>query len=200
MAAILHRLALIVLLVGASAAEVRADWLLIPYAGVRFGGSTALIDLDSAADRRTYTFGLSALTLPAGIFGLEADVALVPGFFQNRESPVQLVTSSHVATYGVHLVVSLPLSVTRESLRPYLVIGPGLFRATARDLGRTFLVRSTMPGVTLGAGAMGFISESTGVRFDLRLHRSLGEGDDVLVRPGHRLRYWRATAGLIRRF
>lgn len=197
MAALLRRVALLVLLAFAFVAEARADWLLIPYAGVRFGGSTAFLDLDSAAGVRSYTFGLSVATLPRGIFGLELDAALVPGFFQRDR---QVVASSNVATYGAHLVVTLPLSVTRESLRPYVIVGPGFIRATARDVARTFDLRTTMPGVTLGAGAMGFISESTGVRFDLRLHRSLGEGDDVLVRPGHRLRYWRATAGLIRRF
>lgn len=181
-------------------APAQADWLLIPYAGVRFGGTTALLDLDSAVGERSYALGLSVSAVGAGVVGFEADVGLVPGFFQRGDHPAPNITSSSVTTLGGNLILMLPLSVTRESLRPYAVLGAGLLRARSVDLLGDDSIRSTMPAVTLGLGAMGYFSDETGMRFDLRLHRSLGEGDDILVRPGHRLRYWRGTIGLIRRF
>jgi hypothetical protein len=186
-----------VLLLGVGPTPVQADWLLIPYACVRFGGSTALLVLDSAVDEKTYTIGASVVRLGSGFFGIEGDVGLTPGFFEQADA--SLVRSS-VASAGANVVVTLPLSVTRESLRPYVVIGGGWLRATARDFSGTFPIQSTMPAVTLGGGAMGFFSDATGIRFDLRLHRSLGAGDDFLVRPGHRLRFWRGTVGIVRRF
>jgi hypothetical protein len=64
-----------------------ADWLLIPYAGVRFGGTTALSDLDNAAGERSYTLGLSVAGLGAGVLGIEADVGHTPGFFQRGDHP-----------------------------------------------------------------------------------------------------------------
>jgi hypothetical protein len=177
-----------------------ADWLLIPYAGVRFGGSTALSDLDNAAGERSYTLGLSVAGVGAGVLGIEADVGHTPGFFQRGDHPAPLITRSSVTSVGGNLILTLPLSVTRESLRPYAVVGAGLLRATSARPLRDDVIRSTMPAVTFGLGAVGFFSDDTGVRFDMRLHRSLGQGDDELVRPGHRLRFWRGTIGVIRRF
>jgi len=181
-------------------ATARADWLLIPYAGVRFGGSTGLLDLDEGAGQRSYALGLSMARLGTGVLGVEADVGHTPRFFQRSGQAAPRITSSSVTTIGGHLLLTLPLSVTRESLRPYALVGVAWLRARSADLINEFPIDSGMPSVTLGAGAMGYFSDDTGVRFDLRLHRSLGEGDDELVRPGHRLRFWRGTVGLIRRF
>lgn len=190
-------LAAVVLAVTATPAQARADWLLIPYAGVRFGGSTALLVPESAVENRTYTLGVSVVRMGAGIFGLESDLGLTPGFFEATD---EALVKSSVTSFGGNLILTLPLSVTRESLRPYVLAGGGLLRVSLGDLANILVIESTMPAVTLGAGAIGYFSDSTGVRFDLRLHRSLGQGDDELVRPGHRLRYWRGTIGIIRRF
>jgi hypothetical protein len=190
----------VVLILLSWVAPARADWLLIPFAGVRFGGTTALLDLESAAGERSYALGVSVAAIGGGVLGVEGDVGLVPGFFQRDDHPGPSITSSSVTSVSGNIVLMLPLSVTRESLRPYVVVGAGLLRARSVDQVDVFPIRSTMPAITLGVGAMGYFSDDTGVRFDVRLHRSLGQGDDELERPGHRLRFWRATLGIIRRF
>lgn len=192
--------ALAALAAGLAPRPAAADWLLIPYAGVRFGGSTAFIgDLERGAEVASYTLGGSVAFFSAGVFGVEADLGLTPGFF-DRAGVQNLVKSSRVTSVSGSVVVTLPLAVTRESLRPYVTAGGGLLLATAVDLFNEFPIRATMPALVLGGGAVGFFSDTTGVRFDLRLLRSLGRGDEPLDRPGSRLRYWRATAGLVRRF
>jgi hypothetical protein len=197
MPAAFRRLAFVLVFMLLAPGAARADWFLVPYAGLRFGGSTSLLVLDTAVDDRTFTLGVSVVSLGRGILGIEGDFGIIPGFF---ESGSDSLVRSNVTSLGANLVLTLPLALTREGLRPYVVAGGGALRASARDFSGAFNFISTMPAITLGGGATGFFSESTGVRFDIRLLRSLGEGDDVLIRPGNRLRYWRGTIGLVRRF
>jgi len=188
----------VALLVGLLPAPARADWLIIPHVGLTFGGGTALIDLEAAAGTTKATVGGAVMVIGDGIFGLDADVAFVPGFFERGRRG--LVTDSRVTTAGAHLVLALPLSVTRESLRPYLIAGGGTVRATANDILSVLDTQSWMPALTAGVGALGFVSDMTGVRFDLRYTRSIGEGDDLIVTEGARLRMWRGSLGFVIRF
>lgn len=194
-----HRVAPIVaLLLALLPVPARADWLLVPFLGLTFGGGTSLVDLEAAAGTTKTTVGGSVMVVSDGILGLEADVAFVPGFFERGERG--LVTDSRVTTAGGNLILALPLDVTRESLRPYVVVGGGVMHATASDILNVLNVRSWMPSMTVGVGAVGFVSDMTGVRFDLRYTRSLGEGDDLIVTEGPRLRMWRGSLGFVVRF
>lgn len=176
------------------------DLLIVPYLGFTFAGGSALFaDLEQGSGETASAVGASAMLVGAGMFGVEADVGYVPGFFERGER--QLVeTGSFVTSLSGSLVLTLPLSVTRESLRPYVVAGGGLLRAEARDLVAEFPLRSTMPAVVLGGGAVGMLSSSVGVRFDLRYTRSLGQGDDEIAGVGPRVRFWRGGIGLVLRY
>lgn len=193
-------LLLVALLLIAPARSGAQDLLVIPYLGFTFaGGSSLFADLEGGSGETASALGASLALVSNGIFGVEADLGYVPGFFERGERQL-VVPGSFVTSLTGSVIVTLPLSLTRESLRPYLVAGGGLLRAEARDIASTFPIRSTMPAVTWGGGAVGFLSSSVGVRFDLRYVRSLGEGDDLIAGVGPRIRFWRGGIGLVLRY
>lgn len=176
------------------------DLLFIPYLGFTFGGSSALFaDLEGGSSESSSVVGGSVALLGQGILGVEGDLGYVPGFFERGDQ--QLVfPGSFVTSLTGSVILTLPLSITRESLRPYLVGGGGVMWAEARDVLTTFPIKSTMPAITLGGGAIGFLSNTVGVRFDLRYLRSLGDGDDEIAGTGARVKFWRGTVGLVLKY
>jgi opacity protein-like surface antigen len=199
-------LTIAVLCVCLHVAEARADFLITPYLGSEFAASTTLLDLDTgAASAKHWTFGGSVAWLSDRILGVEADFAIVPGFLQNS---TELVTGSRVTTLTGSVIAALPLSVTRDSLRPYAVGGLGLIHATAEDpLGLNESCsnsdqRATCNwlGLQLGAGAIGLITNRAGVRFDLRHFRALSRDVTLLGERTSKLSFWRATVGVTLRY
>ena len=188
------------LFLGASSQNASADFLITPFFGTTFAGNTTLLDLDvGAASSKHWTFGGSAAWLSDQVLGVEADVAMTPGFFENDDSGTGLVVSSRVTTLTGNVLAALPLSVTRESLRPYVTGGVGLLRANVEDLiglneaGNWF-------GMQVGAGAMGFLTNRTGVRFDLRYARTFSRDNTLLGDRQAKLSFWRATVGVTLRY
>lgn|GEM_PF-983409 len=172
----------------------------VPYFGATFGGSSALLaDLEGGSRESASVLGVSAVRLSDGWVGLEADLGHAPGFFERGQREIVL-PGSYVTTLTASAVATLPVRITRESLRPYLIVGGGALRARARDLTGVFSVLSTMPVVAVGGGATGFVSNAFGLRFDVRQFRSLGRGDDALALDGPRVRYWRGSIGLVFRY
>ena len=172
----------------------------VPYFGATYRGSSALLaDLEGGSRESASVLGVSAVRLGEGWLGLEADLAYAPGFFERGRREIVL-PGSYVSTLTASAVATLPVRITRESLRPYLVVGGGALRARARDLTGVFSVLSTMPVVAVGGGATGFVSNAFGLRFDVRNVRSLGRGDDALALEGPRVRFWRGSIGLVFRY
>ena len=187
------------LLLTPAEARAQADWLVMPYFGLKFAGSTAFFDLEQAEGEIKNVFGGSAAWLGSGVIGVEADFAFIPGYFE-RKNVEPFWTSSYVLSFGGNAILTMPLSVTREGLRPYLVGGFGLLRASADDILGTNPIDSVMPAITFGGGALGMLSASAGVRFDLRYQRSVGTGEDLLAQEGSRLTLFRASVAYVRRF
>ena len=190
---------LVALFLCAPAAEARADWLLTPFIGTTFGAETTLLDLGGGADVKHWTFGVSGALLTDQVFGIEADFAWVPGFFEGEDEQ-DLVRESRVTTLFGNVIVAVPLTVSRESLRPYVIGGLGLIHISPNDL-VTLEEGGNSLGLQLGGGALGLISDRTGVRFDLRQIRTLGHVRNELTGvPGTRLSFWRASIGVIFRY
>jgi hypothetical protein len=183
----------------APAAEAHADWLITPFIGTSFASETTFLTFEEGAGSRM-TLGVSVALLGTGILGIEADVGHTPKFFEG-DDPLGLILSSRVTTVGGNVVLAAPLALTRESLRPYLVGGLGLLQARVNNAGSLFPLEEDRLGLTIGAGAIGFVSERTGLRFDLRHVKAISGPDGPLARDGvSRLSFWRATAGLTIRY
>lgn len=176
-----------------------ADVFVAPFAGVKFGGGTSIVDLELAAGKTSSTLGVSAFLLNDGIMGYEVSFAHVPRYFEKGDSGL-ITAGSYVIDLTGNVIVALPSNVTRGGLRPYVIGGVGLVHAEASDVLGIFQVRRTMPAVSVGAGALGLLTVNVGVRFDVRYLRSLTSDDGSLARVGRRISYSRATMGLVLRF
>jgi hypothetical protein len=178
-----------------------ADWLITPFIGTTFGGQSAVVQFDSdAVQAKHLLFGASVIWLSDRILGFEADAAFVPGIFEDDNS-LNLVESSYGTTLTGSVVTTLPLSITRESLRPYLLGGAGLVRATQEDPACIFECETlSEAALQLGGGVIGFINDRTGLRFDLRQTRTFRRDEGPLGDRRAKLSFWRATAGVVIRY
>lgn len=177
-----------------------AGWIITPFIGLKFAGKTNFVDLEKGAGETKVTLGGSVGLLSDGVFGLEADFGYSPRFFQGAGS-TGLVTRSNVTTFMGNVIVAAPLRVTRESLRPYAVGGLGLMHAGIDDVLHVFKVNSNLLGLVVGGGAIGPLTNTASLRFDLRYFKNLSKADGPLLGFGAtQLSFWRATAGVTLRY
>lgn len=194
-------LILVGVLLTASPRSARADFFIVPFAGVKFGGSTSIADFELAAGKKKFVLGVAARWTSNGILGFEAEFGNIAGYFGNDEvaSITPLVKpGSYVNDLTGNIVLSLPPGVTGGGLRPYAVIGGGLIHARTEDIFEVILVRRTVPAINLGIGAVGMFTNNVGVRFDVRHLRSLST-DPPTGGVGHHIAYSRFTIGLLLR-
>ena len=196
----LRRLAVALLVfLWAPPATASADWLITPFLGTSFAWETTFLIFEEGAGRRI-TLGASVSLLGDGIFGLEAEVGHTPRFFEGNDA-LGLVLTSRVTTVSGSVIVAAPLALTRESLRPLLVGGLGLMQARSKHAAGLFPVDENLLAVNIGVGAIGFVTERSGLRFDVRRFRAITGTSAPLARPGtSRLSFWRATAGVTIRY
>lgn len=185
----------------ASPQVARAEFFVVPFAGMKFGGSTSIVDLELAAGKKKLVLGAAALKLDDGILGFEVEFGNIAGFFANGDlalgSPL-VKAGSYVTDLTGSVVLALPPGATGGGLRPYAVIGGGFIHAEAQDFLEVFQVRRTVPAINLGIGAIGLLSNNVGVRFDVRHLRSLSK-DASFGLVGRRIAYSRLTIGLLLR-
>lgn len=169
------------------------------YFGGAFGGSTTVVDEDRGADKAHKAFGASLVTL-GNIFGIEADIADSPGFFENGDS-AGLVLSSRVTTVSGDLVIAAPRSRTEYGLRPYVVAGAGLMRYRIVDAFGVFDRTRLLPAFNVGGGAVGFLTNRTGVAWELRRFQNMfGSEQPGFTIGKEKLSFWRASMAFVYRY
>lgn len=175
-------------------APVAADIFLSPFAGMKFRGATNDVDFDNGAADTKLSLGVATMVVADAGIGAEVEFGYNPRFFDGGV----LVSRSSVTTLFGNVMVALPISITRESLRPYAVGGLGWIHASANDIIGFNSVSNDFLGLALGIGAIGFVTDTTGLRFDLRYLKSISSGDvSGLNQESARIRFWRATVGLV---
>jgi hypothetical protein len=191
--------AVLLCLMAAAAPAWAADKQIRPFFGATFGGSTTFVDLEKASGRLNPVIGVSTLML-GDMFGVEAEIADAPGFFQAGNK--HLVLSSRVTTLTGNVVVAAPRRYLEYALRPYLVGGAGVMRARIDDYFGVLKVARVLPSFNVGAGVVGFITADVGICWDVRRFQSLsGNSDEQGLTFGHeRLSFWRASMGLAIRY
>ena len=192
------------------AVPARADWQFAPFVGFTFGGDTTLVDPESAAGNRHWTFGGTATLIGKGPIAVEGLFAYTPGFFESNEPPRNpipppgtepaLVTSSRVYALMGNVVLTTPAHLSENSLRPYLSGGVGLLHVSQTNLGNAFPISSNLFGFNVGGGAVGFITNRTGLRFDLRYYSTLRRDEQGFAFGHVRLSYWNAGVGVVLRY
>ena len=180
-------------------APARAEWLLTPYAALKFAGATNFVDLERGAGDTKVIFGASGGWLGSGFLGVEGEFGYGPSFFTPRAGA--LGVSSSVMTVTGNVLIAAPLGFTRESLRPYLTVGLGMMDVSINDVLDIFDVDRTLSATSIGVCAIGAIGERTSLRFDLRNFNSISSEDTGGVGFGSsRLSFWRAAAGVTFRY
>lgn len=193
---------LIFLLASLPPANASAEWLISPFVAMKFGGATCpcpavvveLADPEGAAGLRKFTFGGAAGFLTDGVLGVEMDFAFIPSYL-DRESALNTVVGSSMLMLTGEVIIAVPASITRDGLRPYLVGGIGLMRESTETVENVFDKTRNLLGLTVGAGAIGRLTDRTSLRFELRHLSDLnGEPSEL---P---LRFWRASIGITLRY
>lgn len=179
-------------------APASADIFVSPFLGVKFNGGTNELDFNNDVGARDtkMAVGLSGVVVMDKGLGFELEIAHQPRFFERTVN--NLVTRSGVTTISGNVMLAAPISITRESLRPYIVGGLGWMHASANN-GIGFLeFNNDFLGLSLGVGAVGFIGDVTGLRFDLRYLKSISSNDvSDVSRESARVSFWRATVGVV---
>jgi hypothetical protein len=183
-----------------------AEWHFTPGIGITFGKGSNLLELgdpDSGAlARRNRHVGFTVSRLGEGIFGVEGSVTWTPSFFEGRVDPLPGLDPEgpyRALTVMGNVVLTTPRLWTEYSLRPFVSGGVGLMHLRAAET--VFPLAEDFSAFNVGAGAIGFLSDRTGVRFDARYHSTLGrkDVDPRLTRdaqPLH-LRYFTASIGFV---
>jgi hypothetical protein len=196
----------VVILITTFPPSARADFFAVPFAGMKFGGSTSIADFELAAGKKKFVLGASARWVGDGVLGFEVEFANMAGFFSNQDfaaidggphTPL-VKPGSYVNDLTGSIILSLPPGFTGGGLRPYAVVGGGLIQARTEDIFEVILVRRTVPAINLGIGAVGMFTNNVGVRFDVRHLRSLST-DPPTGGVGHHIAYSRFTIGLLLR-
>ena len=169
-----------------------ADWLVTPFAGMTAGGRTGYFDPDDAASRSKPAFGV-AVTRAWGRFGVEGELARVPGLFTADEGG--LIASRSLLSVSGSAIANLP-SLGR--LKPYAVAGVGAIRVRIQDTGDVFSVSEWQPVLNVGAGLLVPVTGRFSLRGDARYTFSRrGDGASSSIGFGATyLDFWRVTAGL----
>jgi hypothetical protein len=183
--------------------EAHADWLITPWVATTFAIDTTYLRLETGARERRYAmFGVSGSWLGSQLLGVEAELGAAPGFFEVDEpgNPLDsLLQASNLVTLFGNVIVAMPLSVTGDSLRPYLLSGLGWMHATLDDqIG--LLESDDSLGLQLGGGAIGFVTDRVAIRFDLRNIRTLTRATTLTGERDWKLSFWRASVGVAIRY
>jgi opacity protein-like surface antigen len=180
------------LLAAAPAAAQTTGGLVTPFIGVV---------TDTPIDENRTVYG-GSVGATGSIVGFEFDFGYTPNFYEVEDDFGELGSSGSVTTVMGNLLIGAPLG----RVRPYATVGAGLMRSNLEffdildDLSRNDF------GINYGGGVMLFVSDTVGIRGDLRQFRSLRNEDldDDFPEPGDfelgDFTFWRATAGVTFRF
>jgi hypothetical protein len=191
----------------ASARPASAEWQFAPFFGWEFAGHTSFLDPEQASDDTHRSFGVTVTRIGRGVLGFEGTALYVPGFFNdpNWDNPSQpgkqdVITSSRAYALMGNVVVAAPLGWNEYGLRPYLSGGAGMIRADESDEPGAIDIHQHLFGLNVGGGAVGFLTNRTGLRFDLRFYSNVRNVEDVdasTVTGRKHLRFWVASVGLV---
>jgi hypothetical protein len=183
-------------------AAASADWQIAPFLGLTFQGDTSINDPEGGAGNVHWHIGGAVTLLGAGPFGVEGLAVYTPGFFETDE-PTPLATNSRSFALMGNFVLATPRSWNEYGLRPYVSGGMGLLHGSYNyPVEELQGVRANLLGYNVGGGAIGFLTDRAGLRFDLRYFGTLNPREtqpgDVAISFGPvRISYWTAGVGVV---
>ena len=159
----LRILALMTLVMTASATAAHAQGFVSPLIGYNFGGDSGCPEIDDCDDKNL-NIGVAVGSL-GSVFGVELEFAYAKDFF--GESP--FVSSSVLSLMG-----NVMLAPKFGPVQPYGVVGLGLIKTNVEFTAASFLESDNNHfGWDLGGGLIIFFTDHVGIRGDIRYFHAL---------------------------
>jgi hypothetical protein len=174
-----------------------AEWQFTPMLGATFLGRTNLIDLEAATGKHHKNLGGSVTILGGGVLGAEGMIVWTPGFFETGDQ--DLIKSSRTLAVMGNIMVTAPRRWTEYFLRPFVSGGFGWLNASRTEVHAVFPSTVNMTGYNIGGGAIGFFTQRTGVRIDLRYYNNLTKPETAASIGPAELRYMTISVGVVLR-
>jgi len=178
-------------------AGARADGLIIPFAGVNFGGNAGQ-SIGDGADAERLDWGASFAWMGGGVFGFEGDIGYSPDFYGKTD----LGGSSVLSLMG-NVLLGVPFGGQQGfGVRPYALVGIGVLRSDLESFADLVGSDNTEVAWDFGGGVMVFFGAHVGIRGDLRYFRTFGKVDfgPIEVEDSEAVDYTRGSIGLVLRF
>lgn len=185
----------------ASAAPAAAEWHIVPLVGLTFKAETNLYGLEPVPIPKHVNIGGAVTLLGKGIFGVEGITVFSPGF---RSEPVNTdvptsIESSRIFGLAGNAVLTTPKHLTEYFLRPYVSGGIGYMRLAVNPIkgAEALSLHENFPALNIGGGATGFFTQHTGVRFDLRYYKRIGETNEGPVLDHPNVSFMTLSVGVV---
>lgn len=185
------------LLMALTPAAARADGLIIPFAGVNFGGNAGE-SLGDGVEAKRFDWGASFAWMGGGVFGFEGDVGYSPDFYGKSD-----VGGSSLLSLMGNVLVGVPFGGQQGfGVRPYGLVGIGVLRSDLTSLDEVIGFEGSEIAWDFGGGVMIFFGAHVGIRGDLRYFRTFGDVDfgPIDVDDSDAVDYTRGSIGLVLRF
>ena len=175
------------------AAAASSEWSITPSVGVTTRTETGFIDLDAAGSTRKAAIAVAAAWHMTRWLGVEAEVAMMPGFFDGAAG---LVASSRVTTLSGNVLIH-PWQA--RGIRPYATVGIGAASVSITDVANVFNTRATLGAINGGIGTEVALGARFALRGEARYFRTqFQDPPPGTAGAGERfLHFWRASAGVV---
>jgi hypothetical protein len=180
-------------------ADARADGLIVPFAGINFGGNAGQ-SLGDAADAKRFSWGASFAWMGGGVFGFEGDVGYSPDFYGKNDQG-----GSSVLSLMGNVLLGVPFGGQKGfGIRPYGLAGVGVLRSDLDSFDELIGLENTEAAWNFGGGVFVFFGAHVGMRGDIRYFRTFDDVDfgpiNVSQAKANAIDYTRGTVGFVFRF
>jgi len=190
-------LAIGLLLMALTPAAARADGLLVPFAGVNFGGDAGQT-LGGGVDARRTDWGVSFAWMGGGVVGVEGDIGYSPDFYGKND-----VGGSSLLSLMGNVLLGVPFGGQKGfGVRPFGLVGIGVLKSNLDSFTELVGFDNTEVAWDFGGGVVIFFTSHTGIRGDVRYFRTFNAVDfgPIHVADSGAVDYTRAAIGFVYRY
>ena len=187
------------LLLALTPAAARADGLLVPFAGVNFGGNAGET-FGNGVDAKRLDWGVSFAWMGGGVFGFEGDIGYSPDFYGKNDAG-----GSSVLSLMGNVLLGVPFGGQQGfGVRPFGLVGIGVLKSDLESFTELVGFDDTEVAWDFGGGVLIFFTSHTGIRGDIRYFRTFNSVEfgpiDISNDGADAIDYTRGSIGFVYRY